>query len=59
MREFYRHLAAGADIGDALRRAKLKMLEQFGPQAVPKLWSGVIVNGDGAAIVMPARVTTQ
>ena len=56
MREFYRNLAAGADIGDAMRRAKLKMLEQFGPEAVPKLWSGVLVYGDSAAIVMPLRV---
>lgn len=45
MREFYRQLAAGVDIGEALRRAKVRMLEQFGPEAVPKLWSGVLVNG--------------
>ena len=50
MREFYRQLTTGADIGDAMRRAKLKMLEQFGPEAVPKLWSGVLVNGDSADI---------
>ena len=36
MREFYRQLAAGADVGDALRRAKLKMLEQFGPRSCPE-----------------------
>jgi CHAT domain-containing protein len=59
MREFYRQLATGADIGEAMRRAKLKMLEQFGPEAVPKLWSGVLVNGDSAAIVLPPRAATQ
>jgi CHAT domain-containing protein len=51
MREFYRQLAASADVGQALRRAKLRMLEQFGPEAVPKLWSGVLAYGDAAAEV--------
>jgi hypothetical protein len=49
MREFYRHLRSGADVAQALRRSKLRMLEQFGPKAVPRLWSGVLVYGDGAA----------
>ena len=43
--------AAGADIGEALRRAKLRMLKQFGPEAVPKLWSGVLVNGDASTVL--------
>ena len=30
MREFYGALAAGADVGESLRRAKLRMLELFG-----------------------------
>jgi CHAT domain-containing protein/Tfp pilus assembly protein PilF len=51
MREFYRQLAAGADIGAALRSSKLKMIERFGSDAVPKLWSGVLVYGDGANVV--------
>jgi hypothetical protein len=38
-------------VGQALRRAKLRMLEQFGPEAVPKLWSGVLAYGDAAAVV--------
>lgn len=46
MREFYRQLAGGTNVGDALRRAKLRMLEQFGPDAAPKLWSGVLAFGD-------------
>lgn len=49
MREFYRQLATGADVGEALRRSKLRMLEQFGPDAAPRLWSGVLVYGDSAA----------
>lgn len=46
MKEFYRQLADGADEGQALRQAKLKMLTQFGPQAVAKLWAGLVVYGD-------------
>jgi hypothetical protein len=39
------------DVGEAMRRTKLKMLEQFGSQAVPRLWSGVLVYGDGAVVL--------
>ncbi|MGE4222287.1 MAG: CHAT domain-containing protein [Vicinamibacterales bacterium] len=46
MREFYRRLAAGADVAEALRDAKLHMLASFGPQATPRLWSGVLAYGD-------------
>ena len=53
MREFYRELAAGGDIGESLRQAKLRMIETFGPEAVPRLWSGVLVHGDAAAVVIP------
>jgi len=51
MREFYRELAGGVDIGESLRRAKLRMIELFGPEAVPRLWSGVLAYGDTSAIV--------
>lgn len=53
MREFYEQLAAGEDIGEALRRAKLSMIATFGPEAVPRLWSGVLVHGDASAVVVP------
>ena len=59
MREFYRELASGGDIGESLRRAKLRMIETFGPEAVPRLWSGVLVHGDAAAVVIPAGSTAQ
>ena len=59
MREFYRRLATGADVADALRGAKLRMIELFGPQAVPKLWSGVLAYGDGASIVVRPRTATR
>src|SRR4029078_10337941 len=45
MRDFYRRLAAGDDVASALQGAKLRMIELFGPQAVPKLWSGVLAYG--------------
>lgn len=46
MREFYQRLSAGADVGEALQQAKVRMLEKFGPQAVPRLWSGIVAYGD-------------
>ena len=42
----------------ALRDAKLQMLKSFGPQAVPKLWSGVLVYGDGRSAVVPRTDAT-
>jgi CHAT domain-containing protein/Tfp pilus assembly protein PilF len=51
MREFYRRLATGADVAAALRQAKLKLIQQFGNDATPKLWSGVLVYGDGSNVV--------
>jgi CHAT domain-containing protein len=55
MREFYGQLAAGADKGEALRKAKLAMLRRFGPQAVPKLWSGLLMYGDSVGAVITRR----
>ncbi len=52
MREFYRQLAAGADLAGALRQAKLRMLELFGTEAVPRLWSGVVLFGDGTTAIV-------
>jgi CHAT domain-containing protein len=57
MREFYRRLAAGADVAEALRDAKLQMLESFGPDAVPRLWAGVLVYGDGRGSIVPRPCT--
>lgn len=51
MREFYRQLAAGADVAAAMRGAKLQMLTLFGPQALARLWSGVLVYGDGSGTI--------
>lgn len=59
MREFYQQLAAGRDIGEALRQAKLRMIANFGPEAVPRLWSGVLVHGDASAVVIPDAGAVQ
>ena len=58
MRAFYRELAGGTDIGDALRRAKLKLIQDFGPAATPQLWSGVLAHGDTTTVIAaPVRAT--
>ncbi|MBA3639568.1 MAG: CHAT domain-containing protein, partial [Acidobacteria bacterium] len=57
MRQFYRQLATGADVGQSLRLAKLRMRQQFGPIAVPKLWSGILVSGDAAVVIGEATAT--
>ncbi len=59
MREFYRRLAAGADVAESLRDAKLHMLTSFGPHALPQLWSGVLVYGDARAGVAKAESATS
>ena len=59
MREFYRELAGGVDIGESLRRAKLRMIESFGPEALPKLWSGVLAYGDTSAVVASNGAATH
>jgi CHAT domain-containing protein len=51
MREFYRHVSSGKDVATALREAKLAMLDQYGPRAAARLWSGVLAYGDGAGVV--------
>jgi CHAT domain-containing protein/tetratricopeptide (TPR) repeat protein len=59
MREFYRRLAAGDDVGQALRVAKLGMIERFGPQATARLWSGVVVYGDATASIAVTASTSR
>jgi hypothetical protein len=58
MREFYRELATGSDVGESLRRAKLRMLEVFGADVAPRLWSGVLVYGDAATTIADGAKAT-
>lgn len=55
MREFYKQLASGVPVGEALRRSKRHMVGMFGPKAIPRLWSGVLVYGDASVRVVDVR----
>jgi CHAT domain-containing protein len=55
MKEFYRQLAAGHDVAEALRKAKLRMIAEFGNDASPKQWGGVIAFGDASSSISGVR----
>lgn len=48
MKRFYVNLANGMDRGVALQQAKVALVTQFGPDAVPFLWAGFTMTGDGS-----------
>lgn len=55
MKEFYRQLAKGRDVGEALRQAKLASIAEFGSDATPKLWGGVVLFGDPRTSIFSGR----
>jgi CHAT domain-containing protein len=55
MKEFYRQLAAGDQKAVALQRAKLAMIRQYGSAAIPKLWSGLLLFGEGSESVLTQK----
>lgn len=57
MKRFYANLAAGRDVSDALRLAKLEMRRRLGPNATPYLWGPFSVVGDGLTRIQFARTT--
>ncbi len=57
MKAFYQNLSKGLDAGESLRQAKLTLLERFGPNATPRLWSGYLLYGDSTA-ALPANRTS-
>jgi CHAT domain-containing protein len=59
MREFYRQLAAGKQKAVALQQAKLAMIRQYGSAATPKLWSGLLLFGEGSETVLTQKREAQ
>ncbi len=55
MKRFYANLAAGRDVSDALRLAKLEMRRRLGPNATPYFWGPFTVVGDGLTRIQFAR----
>ncbi len=51
---FYRHLAQGRSVRDALHRAQSELRAAGAP---PAAWAGVIVLGDGARVPLPAKLS--
>jgi CHAT domain-containing protein len=47
MESFYEHLKAGLTVKEALRRAQLDFITNYGEKAKPNLWAGFEVIGDG------------
>lgn len=59
MARFYQNLAHGQSVSEALRGAKLAMIHQFAPRAVPLLWAGLFVSGDPSVSVSFKNANTQ
>ena len=55
MDHFYRHLAMGEEKADALQKAKLDLVVEFGDQASPLFWAGFVMVGDGTGIAFTPR----
>jgi CHAT domain-containing protein len=51
MRQFYKQLAAGKSIADALAFAKRDMMNIYGEQAVPYYWAGYTLEGVGSNFI--------
>jgi tetratricopeptide (TPR) repeat protein len=51
MGSFYKHLAQRLPAAEALRRAKLDMLERYGSEAPPYLWAGFTLTGQDGQIL--------
>lgn len=53
MREFYSALGRGATKAEALRQAKLAMLNASGERAHPYFWAAYLLSGDGQTPLSP------
>jgi CHAT domain-containing protein len=52
MEDFYKYLAKGASVRDALRLSQLNFIKTYGDKANPYLWAGFEVIGDGTRTVV-------
>ena len=50
MQQFYAKVYAGVPAADALRQAKLRLIERYGDQAAPALWAGFVLTGENVQI---------
>ena len=55
MKQFYKHLSEGMEEGEALNRAKVDILSEFGPQTPPYYWAGFSLVGAGNGHVSFSR----
>ena len=55
MKRFYQHLVDGQDKGQALRQAKLDLLEKFGDSALPIYWAGFVLVGEASSELRRSR----
>jgi CHAT domain-containing protein len=51
MKKFYQHLAAGQEEADALRAAKLDVIETFGSTTSPLYWAAFTIEGNGRSTI--------
>jgi CHAT domain-containing protein len=49
MKRFYRYLVGGFEKGAALREAKLDLIKEYGPRALPIYWAGFTLVGEGSS----------
>src|SRR5262249_32695101 len=52
MSRFYRQIATGKSVSEALRAAQMEMLKEFGSNMPPYYWAGFTVIGDGKRQIM-------
>lgn len=54
--DFYRHLARGISLSEALHRAQKDQIDRGVP---PSVWAGIVVIGDGSLVPVPSRKGRQ
>jgi CHAT domain-containing protein len=55
MKQFYQHLVAGQEEADALRAAKLDLIDTFGHSTSPLYWAAYTIEGNGRSTIYGNR----